>query len=51
MEPFDIGLDGEEIEALLGFDNLPAKPIKEKIRHQRKPTTKEGRDCLILKNI
>ena len=34
MEPFDIGLDGEEIKALLDSDDLPAKPPKEKILHQ-----------------
>ena len=26
MEPFDIGLDGEEIEASPDFDDLPAEP-------------------------
>ena len=41
MEPFDIGLDGEEIEALPDFDNLPAKPPKKKI-HQRKSTAESS---------
>ena len=36
MEPFDIGLDGEEIEASPDFDYLPAEPPKKKIRRQRK---------------
>ena len=40
MEPFDIGLDGEEIEALPGFDDLPAEPLKTKIC-RRKLTTKK----------
>ena len=41
MEPFDIGVDGEEIEALPDFDDLPAEPPKKKIRW-RKSTTKKG---------
>ena len=48
MEPFDIGLDGEEIEASPGFDDLPAEPLKTKIR-RRKSTTKKERDYLIRK--
>ena len=48
MEPFDIGLDGEEIEASPGFDDLPAEPLKTKIRW-RKSTTKKERDYLIRK--
>ena len=28
MEPFDIGLDGEEIKASPDFDDLPAEPPK-----------------------
>ena len=47
MEPFDIGLDGEEIKASPGFDDLPAEPLK-KIRRQ-KSTTKNDRDYLIRK--
>ena len=35
MEPFNIGLDGEEIEASPGFDDLPAKPLKTKIRRRK----------------
>ena len=38
MEPFDIGLDGEEIEASPDFDDLPAEPPKKKINQQRKRT-------------
>ena len=49
MEPFDIGLDGEEIKASPDFDDLPAEPPKKKIRRQRKSTTKKERDCLIRK--
>ena len=30
MEPFDIGLDGEEIEASPDFDDLPAEPPKKR---------------------
>ena len=48
MELFDIGLDEEEIEASPGFDDLPAEPLKTKIR-QRKSTTKKERDYLIRK--
>ena len=48
MEPFDIGLDGEEIEASPGFDDLPAEPLKTKIRRQ-KSTMKKERDYLIRK--
>ena len=42
MEPFDIGLDGEEIEALPDFDNLPDEPLKTKIRWQKSTTKKNG---------
>ena len=48
MEPFDIGLDGEEIEASPDFDDFPAEPPKKKIR-PRKSTTKKERDCLVKK--
>ena len=48
MEPFDIRLDGEEIEPLPDFDDLPAEPPKKKIC-QRKSTTKKERDYLIRK--
>ena len=48
MEPFDIELDGAEIEASSGFDDLPAEPLKAKIR-RRKSTTKKERDYLIRK--
>ena len=48
MEPFNIGLDGEEIEASPDFDDLPAEPPKKKI-HRQKPTTKKERDYLIRK--
>ena len=48
MELFDIGLDEEEIEASPGFDDLPAEPLKTKIR-RRKSTTKKERDYLIRK--
>ena len=48
MEPFDIGLDGEEIEASPDFDDLPAEPPKKKI-HRRKSATKKERDCLVKK--
>ena len=30
MAPFDIGLDGKEIEASPGFDNLPAEPPRQR---------------------
>ena len=43
MEPFDIQLDGEEIEASPDFDDLPAEPPNKKIR-RRKSTTKKERD-------
>ena len=46
MEPFDIGLDGEEIEASPDFNDLPAEPPKKKIHRQQKSTTKKERDCL-----
>ena len=36
MEPFDIGLDGEEIEASPDFDDLSAEPPKKKINQQTK---------------
>ena len=45
MEPFNIGLVGEEIEASPDFDDLPVEPPKKKIRRQRKSTTKKERDC------
>ena len=48
MEPFNIRLDGEEIEASPDFDDLPAEPLNEKIRRQ-KSITKKGRDYLIRK--
>ena len=48
MELFDIGLDGEEIEASPDFDDLPAEPPKKKI-HRQKSTTKKERDYLIRK--
>ena len=48
MEPLDITLDGEEIEALPDFDNLPAEPPNKKIRWQ-KSTPKKERDYLITK--
>ena len=48
MEPFDIRLDGEEIEASPDFDDLPAEPPKKKIR-RRKSATKKERDCLVKK--
>ena len=48
MEPFDIGLDGEEIEALPGFDDMLAEPLKTKI-HWQKSTMKKERDYLIRK--
>ena len=35
MEPFDIGLYGEEIEALPDFDDLSAEPPKKKIRWRK----------------
>ena len=35
MEPFDIGLDGEEMETSPDFDDLPAEPPKNKIRRQK----------------
>ena len=40
MEPFDIRLDGEEIEASPHFDDLPAELPNQKI-HWRKSTTKK----------
>ena len=43
MEPFDIRLDGEEIEASPDFDDLLAEPPNKKIR-RRKSTTKKERD-------
>ena len=43
MEPFDIGLDGEEIEASPDFDNFPAEPPKKNIRNNEKE-----RDCVVL---
>ena len=46
MEPFDIGLDGKEIEASPDFDDLPVETPKKKIPLQRKSTTKKERDCL-----
>ena len=48
MEPFDIRLDGEEIEASPNFDNLPAEPPNKKIR-RLKSTTKKERDYLLSK--
>ena len=48
MELFDIGLDGEEIEASPDFDNLPAEPPKNKIC-RRKSITKKERDYSIRK--
>ena len=49
MEPFNIGLDGAEIEASPGFDDLPAEPLKTKIR-RRKSTTKKRKGLLDKKN-
>ena len=42
MEPFDIRLDREEIEASPDFDDLPANPPNKKIRQQKSTTKKEG---------
>ena len=42
MEPFDIGLDGEEIEASPDFDDLLAEPPKKKIRRRKSTTKKKG---------
>ena len=36
MEPFDIGLDGEEIEVSPDFDDLPVEPPKKKKNQQQK---------------
>ena len=47
MELFDIGLDGEEIEALPDFDDLPAEPPKKKIRRQQ---TQKRKGLLNKKN-
>ena len=50
MEPFDIGLDGEEIKVSPDFDDLPAEPLKKKIR-RGKLITKKQRDYLIRTRI
>ena len=42
MELFDIGIDGKEIEASPGFDNLSAEPLKTKIRRRKSTTKKKG---------
>ena len=42
MEPFDIGLDGEEIEASPDFADLLAEPPKKKIRQRKSTTKKKG---------
>ena len=42
IEPFDIRLDGEEIEALPDFDDLRANPLNKKIRQRKSTTKKEG---------
>ena len=42
MEPFDIGLDGKEIEALPDFDDLPAEPPKKKIRWENQQRKRKG---------
>ena len=49
MEPFNIGLDREEIEISPDFDDLPVEPPKKKTRRQRKATTKKERECLVRK--
>ena len=49
MEPFDIGLDGEEIKASPDFDNLPAEPPKKKICQQK--STAESSLSALLESL
>ena len=47
MKPFDIGLDGEEIEASPDFDDLPAEPAKKRFAGENQQ--RKERDYLIRK--
>ena len=42
MEPFDIGPDGEEIEASSDFDDLPAEPSKKRFTGGNQQRKKKG---------
>ena len=42
MEPFDIGLDGEEIEVLPDFDDLPAEPPKKRFTGKNQQQKTKG---------
>ena len=47
MEPFDIGLDGKEIEASPDFDDLPAEPPRKRLASENQQRKKK--DYLIRK--